>query len=307
MRHGTEEAKARHYLIVGPWDHAGTRTPRKEVGGLTFGDNSLLDLNKLHTEWYDWTMKSGPKPEFLQKRVAYYVMGANEWKYADTLEGIVKETRTLYLDSKEARAGDVFQSGRLSGGPPGSSSPDRYTYDPLDARPAALEDEEVKNDLTDERAALNLFGNGLVYHSEPFETEKETSGFVRLVLWLSIDVPDTDFAATLYEILADGTSIQLTGDLMRARYRESPSRAKPVTPGAIERYEFSGFPFFSRRIGKGSRLRLLIVSPNTRLLEKNYNSGGVVADETAKDARTAHVTLYHDAQHPSRLELPVAE
>jgi uncharacterized protein len=308
MRYGTEEAKARHYLIVGPWDHAGTRTPRKEVGGLSFGDNCLLDLNKLHTEWYDWTMKSGSKPEFLQKRVAYYVMGANEWKYADTLDAIVKQTRTLYLDSTAGEAGDVFHSGRLDEIPPaGSSSPDRYAYDPLDARPAALEGEEVKNDLTDERTALNLFGNGLVYHSEPFEAQTEISGFVKLVLWMSIDVPDTDFAATLYEILPDGTSVQLTGDLMRARYRESTSQAKLVTPGAIERYEFSGFTFFSRRIAKRSRLRLLIASPNTRFLEKNYNSGGVVADETAKDARTAHVTVYHDAKHSSHIELPVAE
>ncbi len=29
MEYGTAEAKAKHYLIIGPWDHAGTRTPRK--------------------------------------------------------------------------------------------------------------------------------------------------------------------------------------------------------------------------------------------------------------------------------------
>jgi hypothetical protein len=34
-------------------------------------------------------------------------------------------------------------------------------------------------------------------------------------------------------------------------------------------------------------------------------SGGVVSAETAKDARTAHVTLYHDAERPSALEIPV--
>ena len=44
---------------------------------------------------------------------------------------------------------------------------------------------------------------------------------------------------------------------------------------------------------------------NTPSAEKNYNSGGVVAKETAKDARTAHVQLLHDAEHPSALELPV--
>ena len=59
QKHGTAEARARHFLIMGPWDHAGTRTPSKEVGGLVFGDNCLLDLNALHTEWYDWTMKGG--------------------------------------------------------------------------------------------------------------------------------------------------------------------------------------------------------------------------------------------------------
>jgi hypothetical protein len=40
-------------------------------------------------------------------------------------------------------------------------------------------------------------------------------------------------------------------------------------------------------------------------MQKNYNSGGVVAGESGQDARTAHVTLYHDPEHPSYLELPV--
>jgi hypothetical protein len=40
--------------------------------------------------------------------------------------------------------------------------------------------------------------------------------------------------------------------------------------------------------------------------EKNYNSGGAVAGESGKDARTVTVTLYHDAAHPSALSLPLA-
>jgi len=39
--------------------------------------------------------------------------------------------------------------------------------------------------------------------------------------------------------------------------------------------------------------------------EKNYNSGGVVAEEMARDARRAQVVLHHDEDHPSYLELPV--
>jgi len=78
-----------------------------------------------------------------------------------------------------------------------------------------------------------------------------------------------------------------------------------VKAGEIDRYVFDNFTFFSRRVARGSRLRLVVRSPNSPGIEKNYNSGGVVADETGRDARTAHITLYHDAQHPSALELPV--
>jgi hypothetical protein len=54
-----------------------------------------------------------------------------------------------------------------------------------------------------------------------------------------------------------------------------------------------------RRIAKGSRLRLFLRCPNSIGLEKSYNSGGEVESESGKDARTAHATVHHDAQHES--------
>jgi hypothetical protein len=309
MQYGNAAAKERHYLIIGPWDHPGTRTPKKDVGGLTFGEASLLDMNKLHNEWYDWTMKNGPKPEFLKKRVAYYVVGpgAENWKYADNLDAIASEHRTLYLSSQNSAANDAFHSGQLSLQPAGSP-PDKFVYDPRDLRPGQeLEQDDIAKPLTDERYALNLFGNGLVYHSDPFPEATEVTGDVKLSLWMAIDVPDTDFAVTLYEILPDGSSVQLTADQLRARYRKSLSKPELVRPGAIERYDFTGFTWFSRRVSKGSRLRLVISCPNSIYAEKNYNRGGRAEAESGKDAAVAHITLYHDREHPSTVEIPVVQ
>jgi hypothetical protein len=95
----------------------------------------MVDLNNLHREWYDWTMKSGPRPAFLTQRVAYYVVGAEEWKYAATLDAVAVGTRMFYLNSKDGRANDVYLSGVLDGEKPAASAPDRYVYDPLDLRP----------------------------------------------------------------------------------------------------------------------------------------------------------------------------
>jgi len=165
----------------------------------------------------------------------------------------------------------------------------------------------MPNYLLDQREALNLFGGGLVYHSEPFSEDTEITGYLRLVAWIAMDVPDTDFLVQVYEIKPDGTSIFLTDDVMRARYRGGLKQEKLIKPGEINEYEFNTFQFFSRRIARGGRLRLVIKSPNSIGLEKNYNSGGIVAEESDKDARTAHITLYHDAKHPSFLELPLVK
>ncbi len=308
MEYGTPEAKQNHFLIIGPWDHAGTRTPRREVGGLKFGEASVLDLNKMHTEWYDWVMKAGKKPEFLKKRVAYYVVGAGaeNWKYADSLEGISNEMRTLYLGSNgEARS--VFQSVRLSEKPGAGAATDEWTYDPLDTRPGDAEPDEDGVGLTSQRALLNTYGNGAIYHSDPFSGATEVTGFLKLTVWLKMDVVDTDLEAEVYEISPGGESVYLTGATMRARYRESLRKEKLVAPGKTDKYTFDNFTFFSRRIAKGSRLRLFVHCLNTTGSEKNYNSGGVVALETAKDAKTAHVTLVHDAEHQSMLEVPIVK
>jgi putative CocE/NonD family hydrolase len=309
MDHGSARGKERHYLLVGPWDHAGTRTPAAEVGGVHFDKASVLDLNGLHREWYDWTLKGGKKPGFLRKRVGYYVPGAEEWKFADRLEAIPSRPQKFYLTTPDGPAHDVFRAGVLSRSKPAQAAPARYVYDPLSLQelngPSELSGLDVKNYLTDQRLALQCAGQGLVYHSEPMAEATEITGFVKLVAWIALDVPDTDFTVDLFEVRSDGISIALTEDRMRARYRTSLRRQELVNPGAIERYEFRSFMFFSRRLEKGSRLRLVLYSPNARFWEKNYNSGGEVAAETGKDARTAHVTVYQDVEHASYVEVPV--
>jgi len=316
LRYAAAKVREKHYLVIGPWDHSGSQRSKRENAGLVFGPASLIDNNELHKQWYDWTMKDGPRPDFLQKRVAYYVMGTEQWKYADSLEAIPTTRVKLYLDSPSTGANDLYSSGILGTKPPSRSASDRYVYDPLDTRPGEFEMEQGREydsynimgtNAKSQRYATSAsrFGNGLIYHSEPFPAATELTAYLKLVTWISMDVPDTDFMVTVHEVMPDGTSIQLTDDALRARYRESPRQEKLVSPGEVTRYEFNEFWFFSRQIAKGSRLRLVFWSPNSIYFEKNYNAGGVVAAESGKDARTAHVTLHHDSRYQSYLEIPV--
>ena len=315
LANASPETHARHFLVIGPWDHAGTRTPTDEVGGVKFGPVSIVDLNDLHRQWYDWTMKNGTKPEFLKNQVAYYLLapgnsGANgEWKYADSLESFTANPKTFYFDSKSGDANGVFRSGALTEKQPNQGA-DQFVNDPLDTRRGENVEGVEPNEKTagiDQRFALCIANDGLVYHTEPLPNETPLIGCPEVTLWVSIDTPDTDLATDLYEIQPDGTSIALWSDIRRLRYRESLREAKLVKPGEIVKCEFAPGLFVARRLMKGSRLRLIVYSPNSIFWQKNYNSGGVVADETAKDARAAHVKVYHDAQHASAIELPLRE
>jgi putative CocE/NonD family hydrolase len=307
------QARAKHFLVIGPWDHAGTRTPTDEVAGVKFGPGALVDLNDLHRQWYDWTMKTGPKPAFFKNQVAYYLLapgnsGANgEWKYTDKFETLTANPKTFYLDSKEGDANGVFRSGSLNEKQPNHGT-DAFVYDPLDTRRGENvegTDPKEKTAAIDQTFALSIGKDGLVYHTDPLPTETPLVGCPDVNLWVSIDTPDVDLECDLYEIQPGGTSIALWTDLRRLRYRESLREAKLVKPGEIVRCDFNPGLFVARRLMKGSRLRLVVTAVNSILWQKNYCSGGIVAEETAKDAQTCNVQVYHDAEHPSALQLPL--
>jgi uncharacterized protein len=311
----TPEARAKHFLVIGPWDHAGTRTPTDEVAGVKFGPGAVIDLNDLHRQWYDWTMKSGPRPEFLKNQVAYYLLaagnsGANgEWKYADNFETLVANPKIFYLDSKNGDANGVFRSGSLSEKQP-SEGLDTFLYDPLDTtRGERVDgiDPKEKTAGIDQTYPLSIAKDGLVYHTDALPSETPFIGCPAVTLWVSIDTSDVDLSAHLYEVQPDGASIILWSDTRRLRYRHSLREAKLVKPGEIVRCDFNPGLFVARRLMKGSRLRLVVSSPNSIQFQKNYCSGGVVAEETAKDAHTCHVQVFHDATHPSTIQLPLRE
>jgi uncharacterized protein len=298
------ESAGLHYLVIGPWDHAGTRIPMPEFGGIRIGLPGLVDVTALHVEWYRWTLLGGARPEFLKKRVAYYVMGAERWAYADSLDAVTARTEHLYLDSAGS-AHDVFRSGLLLQTTASESKADQYIYDPRDLGLAALESTVDPGNWADQRLVYAASGRHLVYHSAPFDADLEICGFFSLCLWLSVDQPDTDVRASVYEIALDGSSILLSADSMRARYRTSPRVETLIADPQPARYEFTQFTFVARTITKRHRLRLVIGPVDSIYSERNCNTGGVVADERPNESRRVTVKLHHDSLHPSALIVPL--
>ena len=294
-----------HYLVIGPWDHSGTRTPRPEIGDLKLGPTSMVDLPALHVDWYRWTMANGERPGFLEDRIAYYVMGAECWRYAPSLEAVTARHETYFLSSN-GQADSIVRSGRL-GCEAAHGDPDSYVYDPRGQSDTMCYMPMVMTPSQDDRRIWEQDGRHLVYHSAPFAESVEISGFFRFKGWIAIDQPCTDFQVTVYEATNDGRNIALAMDVMRARHRESLREERFVETTEPMLYDLDRFNFTSREMARGSRLRILIEPINFIGMQKNYNAPLPINEQTLADARTVTVRLFHDAAHPSALLVPIGQ
>lgn len=300
------KAKDQCYMVIGPWDHGGTRRPSTTFENMTFGDNSKIDIGKLHVQWFDWVMKNGPKPEFLKDNVAVYEMETNEWKYAKKLTDLAPKSKFFYLDS-DGNATDAFNSGKMSTQQPQKSVFDSFKYNPLDTNDFEL---RIQNELINfawRKESEAYLKDKIVFHTSPFEEDIIATGNIKAKMYISIDAPDADFEAILYEIKPDGECIYLTSDIIRARYRNGLKTLETIKFDKIYQYDFNSFHFTSRKLTKGSRLRLVIGCLNSPYFEKNYCSGKNVAYESAQDVVRFTFKLYHGGEYPSGIELQIAE
>jgi putative CocE/NonD family hydrolase len=113
---------------------------------------------------------------------------------------------------------------------------------------------------------------------------------------------DTDFTAKLVDVWPNGFAQNLTEGILRARYRESTSAAKPIVPGTVYEYKIDMWST-SNVFLKGHRIRLEVSSSNFPRFDRNLNTGNTAA-ESAIFVKATN-TILHDAAHPSALVLPV--
>ncbi len=303
---GTPAVASESYLVIGPWDHPGSRNPKQRLGGLDFGEAAVLDVKALHLAWYDHVLKGAPTPAFLRDHVVYFLTGSNVWRSAPTVEAATARRDTLWLSSPNTDASSIAAHGALS--PVAvSQSPDAYVYDPsLPAHNEGFEGGDMVSStfLTTDALMRRIQGDGLIYDSAPLAAAADLVGTPSLTLNLALDVPDTDVRAALYEVKTDGSVVFLTQDWVRARYRLDDRHPVLATPGQVAAYRFEHFNFVARTLSPGSVVRLVVVPLGASLhVERNRNSAKPVELQTAADNRVATVDL-HMGPGLSHLELP---
>jgi len=305
LRHAPTGVAERHWLLIGPWDHAGTRTPRESVRGLQFEPQSLVDLDQLHIDWFNFLLRDGPRPELLADRVTYYVMGAEQWRSAPSLGAISDQHWSLYLSSDGKSAEHLYASGALVDQADATDSFSRYRHDPSEDYLPSDQASSWSGDNYYVRHVDAFRPNQLFFHSAPLAEARTICGIMEFEADITIDVPDTDIGVRVYEITRDNDIRWLGSDYRRARFRNSFETEQLATPGATERWRFDRFWWTCRQLEAGSHLRLVIGPVDTPDLHRNDHSGGPIRQSDPAQAKPVEVRVHHSASHPAVLRLPL--
>jgi putative CocE/NonD family hydrolase len=289
------DAAARHLLVMGAWDHAGTRYPARTVDGLDIGAAGVVDLDQLQIDYFRWVLDGAPRPAFLAGPVVVYDLGTQAWRSAGSLPAAEAPMRRFHLVGTPA-TGNVYAPGALAERA-GPASRSRFRIDPL-APPAP----PVDDPLVNPRGAFAP--QARVFQTEPFATAMDYRGRFTADLSLAIDTPDADIALALHAVAPDGAITEIGFDVLRARFREGTERL--VEPGRVARYRSTRAWWNSIRLPAGSRLRLVVGPVDSEYWQRNFNSGGRLGHETAKDARVATVEIVHGGRQSSTIDLPIA-
>ena len=301
--HGANEAARNgQHLFVTVGGHAGGG---RKIGEVDFGAAAAeYDENELTLKWYDFLFKGVPN-EFSGKPVKIFVMGANEWREEDDWPLARAQSTKYYLHSA-GNANSLRGHGSLSLTAPHTEPADRFVYDPANPAPTlggplCCDGEHLAPGPRDQRA-VEARDDVLVYSAPAMTQDTEVTGPISLELFGTSSAVDTDFEAKLVDVDPDGFAQNLTEGIVRARYRDSREKPALMNPGQVYKFNIDLWST-SNVFRKGHILRLEISSSNFPRFDRNLNTGEEA--EFAQRFVSATNAVYHDAEHPTALILPV--
>ncbi len=301
-RGGTQKSREGQHLFIGPWVHGG-QLPAYS-GGLHFGPmaNAVASFSQTRQlMFFD---------RYLRDRdveippIRYFVMGLNRWRNAKSWPLPETEWRSLFLHSG-GRARTAAGDGILSWDAPGTQPPDSFDYDPANPTPTVGGRNLPTGTLVPgplDQTPVEARGDVLCYSTPELTEDLEVTGPVSLRLFAATSAVDTDFVARLVDVHPGGAAFNVAEGIVRARFRNGIFADKKVMPGETLELEVD-LASVSAVFRRGHRLRLDVASSNFPRFDRNMNTGNPFGEDAAGIVATQ--TVFHDADRPSHLRLPV--
>jgi putative CocE/NonD family hydrolase len=289
------EKDPRTHTLIGPWTHGGQ--DESKSGERDFGPAAPIDYDELILRWMDHYLQNVNNGVDREKPVRLFVMGDNAWRDEDSWP-LARATETSYYLNASRGASRIGTLNSALLVPSARTS--EFVSDPRHP----LTDPYTEYGAHDYRAFAGR-DDVLVFDTTSLGTDTELTGPIRAEIFVSADVPDFDLWVRLLDVAPDGTAFNLMSpglDVLRASYRNASLKPELLTPGKVYLLTLDRM-LTSNVFRSGHHIRVQISAAFSPHFSRNLQTGE--SEINSSETQTCHIRIYHDAEHSSRIVLPI--
>lgn len=310
----------RNNIVMGPWSH-GQWAGRdgSSMGNIKFGSNtSFWYQDNVEIPFFNYYLKGkGDDPKLAEATI--FFSGENQWRKLEQWPPKETQPRDIYLE----------ESGSLSWNRPGKfNNFSQYISDP--AHPVPYTEDvhfsRTREYMTDDQRFANRRTDVLTFQTFPLEEDLTLAGVVTANLKVSMTGTDADFVVKVIDVFPDdfrypgdlnqpnrgvggsypmgGYQMLVRGEIMRGKYRNSFEFPEAFKSGKIETVKFD-LPDVAHTFKKGHRLMIQVQSSWFPLADRNPQQFMNIYTAKESDYQKATIRIYHDANNPSTVLLPI--
>ncbi len=312
--------KAFNKIVDGPWYHGQwASNDGTHLGNIDFGSNTA--------EWYQQNIEIPFFNYFLKgkgdiSKIAeanIFITGANEWRTFSRWPPAEKQDKEMYLQA----------NGKLTGNKPtAQKSFSEYISDP--SKPVPYTEDvhfnRTRTYMDDDQRFAARRPDVLVFQTDTLTDDVTVTGNIIADLMTSISTTDADFVVKVIDVFPDyfgyndvdiyaekdpekkypmgGYQMLVRAEIFRGRYRKSYEKPEAFTPGKVEEVKFE-LPSVAHDFKKGHRMMVQIQSSWFPLVDRNPQQFIDIYHCDEKDFIRSDIKIYHDAEHASKIILPI--
>jgi len=305
-------------LVVGPFSHGGwnSHPDGNSLGNIRFaGSPAVYFRERVQFPFFLHHLKGKARPD-LPEALAYET-GSSQWRSFDR-----------WPPRQGAAEGKLYfrAGGKLSFEPPaeeGREAFDAYISDP--ARPVPFTAEtrfsQGHNWMVEDQRFAAVRPDVLVYETEELAEEVTVAGRLIARLFASTSGTDSDFIVKLIDVLPGNApdpdpnpagirmghfQMLLSGEVFRARYRNSFSKPEPMVPNQPAAIEID-LRDKNHRFLKGHRIMVQVQSTWFPVIDRNPQVFVNIYQASESDYRKATQRIYRSRTLPSHVAVWVAD
>jgi putative CocE/NonD family hydrolase len=304
------------FLVMGPWHHGQEIGEGSMLGAIKFDSDTALTFRRdILRPFLDHYLKDAPKADITP--VMAFETGTNKWLRlnswpAGCTSGCLIHPTPFYLRAASKASFDKAKSGE---GAYAEYISDPAKPVPYRARP--IDGTSWRRWLVDDQREASGRPDVAVFTSDVLTAPVKISGEPMVNLVASTSGTDSDWVVKVIDLYPDevagqpnmgGYQLMISADILRGRYRESLSEAKPIAANVPLLYRFA-LPTANHVFLPGHRIMVQVQSSWFPLYDRNPQTF-IPNIFWAKpgDFQKANQKIYHsagDAKLQSFIELPL--